>query len=240
MSTGWVDCHSHLLAAVDDGPRTWAESSRMLADAARGGTRLLFVTPHLDSRMPLTRDRLDAIDDAFVTLLALAGDVPDAPELRLGYEVAPRPGSDEVLADPTRFVLPGTDVVLVDGPDDEPMPHDDGVEDYVDKVVAHGLRPVLAHPERRSATHPGDRDFAPSLKARGALLQVDAGAFFGIDGPSAQAEAYRLLEAGLVDLIASDAHEVGEADLTHVHDMLHQRLGTTAGQLLDGTALEVS
>ena len=240
MPVGWTATRAPAAPAPTTDRARLDQSRQMLLDSAHGGTRLLFVTPHLDARMPMTPARIDALDEAFAVLVELARDVPDAPELRLAYEVAPRPGSDEVAGDPTRFVLPGTDVVLVDGPDDVPMAHDDGIVDYLDRVLSHGLRPVLAHPERRAATHPGDHGFAPGLKARGALLQVDAGAFLGIDGAAARSEAYRLLDAGLVDLIASDAHEVGEADLTTVHDLLLGRIGSTATQLLDGTALEVS
>jgi protein-tyrosine phosphatase len=233
-----VDCHAHLLAAVDDGPRTEDESLRMLADAAAGGTRLLFVTSHIDERYPWSPRRDDELNRAFDRLLELGATVPGCPELRMGYELAPRPGTEEFLADPARWRLAGTDVVLVDGPDDIPMQHDPGILDYVERVTAAGLRPMLAHPERQAFLHPGDHDFAYTLKSKGALLQVDSGALLGFDGPAVAAEAHRLLAEGLVDLVASDAHEVGEADLRPVHHHLHEQLGTGCEDLLNGTILE--
>ena len=235
---GWVDCHSHLLAGVDDGPRTDDESLRMLEDAAAGGTRLLFVTSHLDERYPWSPQRENALNEAFDHLLTMATTVPGCPELRMGFELAPRPGTSEFLADPERWRLTGTDVVLVDGPDDIPMEHDPGVLDYVERVTAAGLRPMLAHPERQAFLHPGDHDFAYIMKSKGALLQVDSGALLGFDGPAVAAEAHRLLAEGLVDLVASDAHEVGEADLRPVHDHLTQRFGPGSEALLNGTILE--
>lgn len=234
----WVDCHSHLLPGVDDGPRTTEQAAAMLADAARGGTRLLFVTPHLDHRFPLSPARMDLLEESFSRLVGLAETIPGAPELRLGYEVAPRPDSPESTADPGRFALPGTDVVLVDGPDDDLLPHEAGIADYVARVHAHGLQPVLAHPERHAVRHPDDHAFALRMKDAGALLQVDSGAFFGVDGQAAQTEAHRLLAEGLIDIIASDAHEAGEADLNPVHALIRQRLGLPGDHLLDGTAWE--
>ncbi len=236
--SGWVDCHAHLLAGVDDGPETDNQSLQMLEDAAAGGTRLLFVTSHLDERYPWTPQRDDDLHRTFERLRTLASAVPGCPELRMGYELAPRPGTPEFLADPARWRLPGTDVVLVDGPDDIAMEHDAGIVDYVMRAVSEGLRPMVAHPERRAFLHPGDRDFADALKSKGAMLQVDSGSLLGLDGPAVAAEAHRLLAEGLVDAVASDAHEVGEADLRRVRIQLHEMYGPASDGLLDGTNLE--
>jgi protein-tyrosine phosphatase len=233
-----VDCHAHLLAGVDDGPGTEDESLRMLEDAAAGGTGLLFVTSHIDERFPWSSQRDDDLSRAFDRLRELADKVPGCPQLRMAYELAPRPETAEFRADPARWRLPGTDTVLVDGPDDIPMEHDPGIFDYIARVTAAGLRPIVAHPERRAFMFPGDRDFADTLKAKGALLQVDSGALLGFDGPAVAAEAHRLLDEGLVDLVASDAHELGEADLRSVHHHLHQRIGDRCETLLNGTLLE--
>ena len=236
--TGFVDCHSHLLAGVDDGPRTDAESVQMLKDSAAGGTRILFVTSHLDERYPWSPQRASALAAAFDHLRELGADVPGCPELRMGFELAPRPGEPEFVADPARWRLAGTDLVLVDGPDDIPMQHDAGILAYVARVAAAGLRPVVAHPERRAFLFDGDHDFAYELKSRGALLQVDSGSLLGCDGPAVAAEAHRLIAEGLTDLVASDAHELGEADLRPVRDLLHERFGSDSDALLDGTTLE--
>lgn len=237
-SSGWVDCHAHLLAGVDDGPSTEHDSLRMLEDAAAGGTGLLFVTSHIDERFPWSPQRDDDLSRAFDRLSELADKVPGCPQLRMAYELAPRPETAEFRADPARWRLPGTDAVLVDGPDDIPMEHDPGIFDYIARVTAAGLRPIVAHPERRAFRFPGDRDFADALKANGALLQVDSGALLGFDGPAVAAEAHRLIDEGLVDLVASDAHELGEANLRSVHHHLHQRIGDRCETLLNGTILE--
>lgn len=236
--TGFVDCHSHLLAGVDDGPRTDSESVQMLKDSAAGGTRILFVTSHLDERYPWSTQRADALARAFDHLQELGQSVAGCPELRMGFELAPRPGEPEFLADPSHWRLAGTDLVLVDGPDDIPMEHDEGIGAYVERVVAAGLRPVVAHPERRAFLFDGDVDFAYELKSKGALLQVDSGSLLGFDGPAVAAEAHRLLTENMADLVASDAHELGEADLRPVRDHLRRRFGSNIDALLDGTTLE--
>lgn len=101
-ATGWVDYHAHLLAGVDDGPQSEDASLKMLEDAAAGGTRLLFVTSHIDERFPWSGQRDDDLKRAFDRLLELADKVPDCPQLRMAYELAPRPETAEFRVDPAR------------------------------------------------------------------------------------------------------------------------------------------
>lgn len=142
-------------------------------------------------------------------------------------------------ADVAGLALAELDVVLVDGPDDEPAGHDDLFLPYIAKVRAEGLRPVLAHPERRAAHPDPDPGFAERLAAAGALLQVDACSLLGADGPAIEADAWRILDQGLADLVASDAHTQAEAgDLGRAHEAIAARLGqATADRLCDGSAL---
>ena len=43
----YVDLHSHLLPALDDGPATFADSTALIEAAWEAGTRRMVATPHM-------------------------------------------------------------------------------------------------------------------------------------------------------------------------------------------------
>ena len=228
-----MDCHSHVVAGVDDGARTPQISRAMLHAALRAGTRLLFATPHVGPpEHPWTRRRVALVEERFAELQAPAG-----LQVRLGWEVTPTPAL--LRADPVPLRLGGLGALLVDGPDTEPAEHDALLEPYVRHVEACGLRPVVAHPERMGAWREPDLDLARRLRDAGALLQVDRGGLLGEEGPAVAAEATRLLRAGLCDLLASDAHvDASELDLRPACRAAAAAIGATeAARLLEGRCL---
>ena len=85
----------------------------------------------------------------------------------------------------------------------------------VSALVGQGVTPLLAHPERNPEVQ--DRpERLGELVAAGALVQVTAASLDGRLDRSAQSTAKRLLELGLVHVLASDAHgpHIREAGLT--------------------------
>jgi protein-tyrosine phosphatase len=64
---------------------------------------------------------------------------------------------------------------------------------------------LLAHPERIPFLQ-ANPSALESLVAAGAHAQVTSGSFIGRYGRTAQTTAITMLDAGLVDVIASDAH----------------------------------
>ena len=54
----FVDCHSHVCPAGDDGASTVAEGAFLTREAARRGTAVLFATPHVWPQLTLTVPRL--------------------------------------------------------------------------------------------------------------------------------------------------------------------------------------
>ena len=49
-----VDLHVHLLAGLDDGPRSEEDALRMCADAYDEGVRMMAATAHQNERYPVT------------------------------------------------------------------------------------------------------------------------------------------------------------------------------------------
>lgn len=75
----------------------------------------------------------------------------------------------------------------------------------LERLSGLGHRVVLAHPERCAsvAMHPRLLDDA---RADGGLVQIVASSLTGRRGREVASAAWRLLEAGRADLLASDAH----------------------------------
>jgi protein-tyrosine phosphatase len=210
----------------------------MLAAMVEVGTTSLWATPHVADRdgYPGSPTRLALIGERFAELLDV---VPEGLVVRRGHEVTPSPERLAPAADVAALALDGLDIVLVDGPDDEPAAHDDLFLPYIERVRAEGLRPVIAHPERRAAHPEPDPGFAERLAAAGAVLQVDACSLLGADGPAIEADGWRIIAEGLASLVASDAHTPEEAgDLGKAHAVIAARFDlATADRLCDGSVL---
>ena len=75
----------------------------------------------------------------------------------------------------------------------------------MDRVLALGLRPIVAHPERYRYAQ--DEPRLLNLWAdMGCLLQVNRGSLLGRFGPRAEALGHGLVARGFAAFVASDAH----------------------------------
>jgi protein-tyrosine phosphatase len=226
----FVDCHTHVVPSGDDGAATIEDGLALCRTAGQHGTAVLFATPHVWPHLTLTPEREDEIREAFERMRARA-----AVELRLGYELTPaRPLLDE---DPHRYVLEGTDRVLMEVPFAGPA---DIVFALAEHVEAAGLRPVIAHPERTEAVL-DEPSVAEELAARGWTLQVNATSLTGRHGEEPEALGWSLVERGLAGVVGSDGHRTTRpAHLDDAYRLARQRLGEEAIALFDGSALGVT
>jgi protein-tyrosine phosphatase len=241
MPVPWiVDVHSHVVPTGDDGARTIDDGLRLCRDAARHGTRVLYATPHVHARWdsyPLTADRLVRYDEAFPELRTACAAF--GLDLRRGFEVYP--GALPESVDLRDYALGGGGAYLVEFPGFW-TPERDAlslVRREGERAEQAGLVPVLAHPER-CAEIVADPGLAREFAERGWLLALNGLSLDGRHGPNARETAWRLLECGLGDLVASDAHSPNRnARLDWAYELVAPRLGAErARQLFDGSALE--
>ena len=225
----FVDCHSHVVPSGDDGAGSVDDGRALCLSAARHGTSVLFATPHVWPHLPLTQERERAVRAAFEQMRVHAG-----LELRLGFELTP---SRALLAeDPHRYVLEGTDRVLLEvdfvGPPDLTF----ALAEHVERA---GLRPVIAHPERTEAVL-DDPSVADELAARGWAVQVNASSLTGRHGPESEQLGWSLVEGGVASVVASDGHRTTRpAHLDVAYRLARERIGARALSLFDGSALGV-
>jgi len=206
--------------------------------AAGGGTRVLFATPHAHAawdHYPRTPERERLFAESFPMVRAAA--LQFGLELRRGWEVFPTVLRD---SDPQEFVLEGTRAVLVEFPGYWLGFRDDGALtlEAADRIVEAGLVPIVAHPERSIGLR-ADFAIARALVERGCLLCPNGDSALGDNGQAAEQLLWRLLDEGLVALIASDGHRVRRPPrLDMAYEALAGHYGAEAiVPLLDGSAL---
>lgn len=81
----------------------------------------------------------------------------------------------------------------------------DLIEKRVRQVQQCGYQVLIAHVERYPAVHQ-QADGVQRLRRLGARIQVNAGAILGREGGPTKRLCKKMLKAGLVDVVASDAH----------------------------------
>jgi protein-tyrosine phosphatase len=89
-----------------------------------------------------------------------------------------------------------------------------------ERLAGARLTPVFAHPERCRAIRV-DTSSLDEARAGGALVQVVASSLAGRWGRGVVSAAWELLDAGRVDLLASDAHGA-RGSVLRLKDVMHQ------------------
>ena len=198
-----VDIHSHPLPGIDDGSTSYRDSLGMLCVAARYGTRVMIATPHRYwGGRENTPDLLRRLTTDVQTELARrkAG-------LRIallpGQEIPLRPETaEELLAGKVLSLADAGRYCLVEPPFDV-LPG--WIADALARIVAAGIRPVLAHPERNAVIQ-RDPSLVREFVAAGAVLQLTAMSIEGENGSRALSAAAWILEQGIAGIVSSDSH----------------------------------
>ncbi|MEE4381933.1 MAG: CpsB/CapC family capsule biosynthesis tyrosine phosphatase [Pseudomonadales bacterium] len=200
-----IDLHCHLLPGIDDGAPDLAATLALARHAVGAGITHAVVTPHIhpgrwDNERAGIEPLLDAVRAALTEAeipLALAAGA----EVRISAEIL-----DWLPAGRLPFLgeHEGEPVLLLELPHGQVPP---GTEKLVRWLRRQGVRPMIAHPERNRAIMRRPALLEPFL-AEGCLLQLTAGAVAGRFGRSARRCAEGLLEAGVVTILASDAHNL--------------------------------
>lgn len=200
-SDGMVDLHGHLLPGIDDGAKDLEQALNMARLAVEDGIAVSVLTPHhlngvytntarhVRQQLALFRDRLF---EHGIPLQVLPGTechlVPELP-------TALAAGTALTIADRHRAVLVELPVHTV------PL----GATSILEDLLAMGLQPVIAHPERNRELI-GDSERLADWVDMGCLAQVTAQSCTGRFGSQIQNAARRMVCDGLIHVMASDAH----------------------------------
>lgn len=214
-----IDLHSHLLPGVDDGSKTVDQSVGVLRRFAEHGILGVCLTPHLLASAA-THGAPELQDRQFAALLPQA---PPEVVLYRGAEVMLDRPLDARVGTTRQVTLNGSRYILVEF---SRLVAAQTVEHALALVVAIGLVPLLAHPERYRCCHP---DAVRRWRALGALMQVDGPTLLSPRPRGARAR--ELVEHGLADVAAADNH--GDArTLQAASEEIIRQDGTVQAELL--------
>jgi protein-tyrosine phosphatase len=195
--------HCHLLAGLDDGPRTEEEALQMCHLAYGEGTRLMAATAHQNEEWStVTPERIREATRALVQQLH-AADLPltvyPCAEVMVHAELENAWDRGQVLsvADRGRYLL-------------IELPHGLFLDlcEMVGSFLGRGVRPILAHPERQpELLHDAGR--IEALIEAGCLVQVSSRS---VTDPRSREDERALkdwFKRGVVHLLGSDGHRPG-------------------------------
>jgi protein-tyrosine phosphatase len=195
-----IDLHCHVLAGIDDGPRTIEESLALARAAGAAGTRTLVATPHVSWEF---RNQAQTIERMVEELNRVLRREAVAVDVRPGAEIAMTRLADLAPTELSRLTLGNGRWLLVEPPFTLVAA---GLDMLIADLQRQGYRVLLAHPERCPAFH-ADRSMLERLVDSGVLGSLTAGSLDGKFGAPVQRFSLELLSAGLVHNVASDAHD---------------------------------
>ena len=197
---GFCDCHSHLLAGVDDGVEEMDETLQILRLWQSVGMKEVWLTPHVMEDIPnepaALRRRLAALQDRYDGNIRLHL----AAEYMMDGLFLPRLEEHDVLTENDHRLLVETSYYI------PPM----NMEAILDSIRKKGFEPILAHPERYQYM---DKDDYRYWKERGVLMQLNLPSLVGAYGPDVQYKAEWLLLKNMYDYCGTDTHSLEQAEL---------------------------
>jgi protein-tyrosine phosphatase len=226
-----IDLHCHILPGIDDGAADIATSVAMARMFVADGISCVACTPHIlpglyNNVGPQIRQSLDALrttldNEAIELALVCGSDAHICPDFVAGL----RQGRILSIAD-GRFVLV------------EPPHHvaPQRMEQFFFDVLVAGYIPILTHPERLRWI--GQQyETIKRLTHAGVWNQITSSSLTGAFGKNAQYWAERMLDEGLVHVLASDAHDTSRRvpNLSRGRDAAARRVGDTEAEHLVST-----
>lgn len=221
---GYIDLHSHWVAAIDDGARTTADSLALLTALHAAGFSRVIATPHMRPGMfDNTAADLRRAYASTVDALAALGARPDLPAVDLSSEHFFDDIVFQRLLAGDALPYPGGHSVLVEFPT-RAFPA--RIAHRFFDLARRRLTPVIAHPERYEPVWKDPEILDPLLDG-GAVLLLDVAALAGKYGRAPKKTAEKMVEAGYYQAACSDAHSA--KDVADVSEGI-RRLTDMAGR----------
>ena len=196
----FLDIHSHILPAVDDGAKDIEESLKLLEMSYEQGITAMIATPHFYAHEQNIEEFNEQIDKALALIHNSKGD-REIPEVYIGSEVyyfkkiGKSSGIRELTLGKSRYILLELPYSTITN---------DVLRDVEDLSNIQGLTPIIAHIERYSERR-GYKKLLKLVKAGVCVAQINAASLLQ--------EGYKktvcnLFDKGYISFIGSDTHSV--------------------------------
>lgn len=216
-----IDLHCHLLPGIDDGAPDLATAVAMARMAAADGIEHVACTPHIT---PGVYENTGPDIERRIEQLAVELQAEGiALTLWLGADVHVDPHLVRKLSDGSVPTLAKSRYFLFEPPHHVAPPR---LPALVQDLVKAGYVPIITHPERLRWIE-AQYELIIRLVRLGALVQLTASSITGGFGTRPKYWSERMLDEGVVDIVATDAHSItGRPPILSVaRDMLIGRLG---------------
>ena len=197
-----IDLHCHMLPAIDDGASDLTVSLAMARMAAADGIEVTACTPHI---MPGVYDNHGTdIRQAVRGFQAVLDEAGIALKVVCGADAHLDPSLCDGLRDGRVPALNDTRYFLFEPPHHVAPPR---LDHAAFDLMAAGYQPVLTHPERLTWIE-GHYDLMRRLMRAGVWMQITAGSLTGRFGRRPRYWAERMVDEGLIHIVATDAHDL--------------------------------
>jgi protein-tyrosine phosphatase len=207
---GFIDLHSHWVAAIDDGVRDVEGSLALLRGLHEVGFDTVVATPHM--RPGMFDNTAEDLGRAYYRTMLALGAASGLPERHLSAEHFFDDVVYQRFMEGAVLLYPGGHAALVEFPN-HAFPT--RVAHRFFDLMRRRIRPVIAHPERYEPVWEDPSVLDPLLDG-GAVLLLDVAALAGKYGRAPRRAAEKLVEAGYYQAACSDAH--GAKDVKAVAD----------------------
>lgn len=220
-----IDIHSHILWGIDDGARDRETSVAMLKLAAETGTTDIVATPHSDMQFKYDAELVTQLIAELQGEMAGAIKIHKGCDFHMSFE-----NVQACLENPTKFTINGLGYLMVEFADTFIPP---STEEIFRQFSARGITPVITHPERNPVLQ-GSTERLQRWIESGCLVQVTAQSVTDRFGKAAQQAAWKWLKAGLVHVLASDAHDTEHRPprLDLARDIMTSEMGADVARML--------
>lgn len=226
----FVDLHCHLLAGLDDGPDTTETALALCRMACAQGIRTAAATVHqLGNYRHNHRATIVDATTALARQLAMAAiDLQIYPSAEWMVDSTFIERMDELWATLLTINNQGRHALL-----EFPYhpPHHTAI--IAELLKGHGVTPILAHVDAYAGLF-ADPSALRRLRSEGYIVQMNADTIDGRRGRKTQKQARRLIAAGLIDLVATDAHNSTSRppNLQNAHGLVQRWGGNQLASLL--------
>ena len=198
-----IDLHTHVLPGFDDGARDWEMAVAMCRQAKADGIDGLVATPHFHRGLFDTPEPR-AVHSALAELRTMC-------EKALVYDFEVYFGADchlhaEIVENLEEGRIPTINegrYLLLELPNDNLPPR---LDEVLFNICMTRTTPIITHPERNNVLSKNPEILFEMLE-NGAYAQVTAASLTGLFGPTVARAAQEMVGYGLVQMIASDAHD---------------------------------
>ena len=208
MTELW-DIHCHILPGVDDGADTMEEALALLEEEYRQGVYHVILTPHY--RLDMFEPDMRTVENNFRLLkeelreLGKTQEWAAHMEIFLGCEFHSNMDMVETLNRRERPTMAGTQYILIEFAGADSYTY---IRERCQTMRRNGYRPIIAHVERYQCLRENHYEHLEELSDSGMLIQVNAASVLGKDGYFTARWCRKAIKLGLVDFIASDAHNM--------------------------------